>query len=100
MAESIIQTDKEHCFLCSMNGSSDRLEEHHIFFGTAKKQISEKYGLTAYLCGGKCHRLGKKSVHKNAAVCRALQEYAQRKAMEHYGWTKDDFRKIMGKNYI
>ena len=38
------------CFLCGRNGRGDRLERHHIF-GAANRKLSEKYGLTVWLCG-------------------------------------------------
>lgn len=99
MAKSILQNEKR-CFLCNRNGAEDRLEEHHIFFGIANRAKSEEYGLKVYLCGIRCHRLGKESVHKNASVCRRLQAYTQVKAMQKYKWTEDDFREIFGRNYL
>jgi hypothetical protein len=29
-----------------------------------------------------------------------VQEHAQKKAMQHYGWTVEDFRREFYKNYI
>ena len=100
MAKSIIQEDKTHCYICERNGNGDPLEEHHIFFGTANRKISDKFGLTVHICGNRCHRLGKDSVHKNAQVCRILQAKAQQIAMQHYGWSEDDFRALIGKSYL
>lgn len=98
MIESIIQTDTERCYLCGMYGNGDPLDRHHVFFGRNRSN-SEKYGLTVYLHHNKCHIFGKQSVHANARVCRKLQAHVQEKAMEHYGWSVADFRKIFGKNY-
>lgn len=47
---SIIQIDCTRCFLCGepehyKNGIYDRLEEHHVFFGTANRSKSEKWGM-------------------------------------------------------
>lgn len=100
MAKSIIQSDNSQCYICGRNGCGDRLEEHHIFFGTANKQIADKYGLTVHLCGARCHRLGKESVHQNARVCRMLQAKAQEIAMEYYDWSVEDFISVIGKNYL
>lgn len=99
MAKSIIQEDKNHCFLCGRNGCIDPLEKHHVF-GAYNRKWSEKYGLTVYLCGDRCHRNGKESAHRNAEAAQYLHEMAQKKAMEHYGWTEDDFRSIFGKSYL
>lgn len=97
--DSIIQEDRDSCFLCGRNGHSDPLERHHVFGGYNRKW-SEKYGLTVYLCGDACHRNGKKSAHRNAETAKHLHEIAQRKAMEHYGWSEYDFRLIFGKSYL
>lgn len=99
MAKSIMQTDKEYCYLCGRNASADYygLDEHHIFFGTANRKLSEKYGLKVYLCHDRCHLNG---VHKNAEIDKKLKAEAQRIAMEHYQWTEEEFIKIFGRNYI
>lgn len=95
MAKSILQTDKQSCFLC---GSHNWLEEHHVF-GGANRKISEKYGLKVHLCHW-CHNEPPKGVHHNQENRQALQRTAQEKAMRHYGWTVDDVRRILGKNYL
>lgn len=94
MAKSIIQTEKE-CFLC---GSQIWLEEHHMF-GGGNRKLSEKYGLKVYLCHY-CHNEPPNGVHFNAENSNYLKETGQKIAMEHYGWTKDEFRQIFGKNYL
>lgn len=95
MAKSVIQENRE-CYMC---GSQVWLEEHHCFFGNPGRKLSERCGLKVYLCHY-CHNEPPNGVHHNAKNNRKLQEDAQKKAMEHYGWTKDDFRKIFGKNYL
>ena len=92
--DSIFQTEK-HCFLC---GSYSWLEEHHIF-GAANRKKSEKYGLKVFLCHS-CHNEPPAGVHHNAELNNELKAQAQEKAMQHYGWNIDDFRKIFGKNYL
>lgn len=87
------------CFLCDRNGNGDRLERHHIFGGNNRKW-SEKYGLTVYLCGERCHRNGEYSVHRNADISEYLHRYGQEKAMKENSWTKEQFRDVFGKNYL
>ena len=96
--ESIIQTDKTHCYICGRNARSDYhgLDEHHCFFGANRKN-SEKYGIKVYICHDKCHLNG---VHKDAELNRYLQAKVQKKAMKHYGWSVEQFREIFGKNYL
>lgn len=66
-------------------------------FGGANRKLSEKYGLKVYLHHHKCHLHG---VHKNAELNKMLKAKVQELAMNYYGWSVDDFRKIFGKSYI
>ena len=98
MAESIIQKDKEHCFICGRHKNADYwgLDCHHVYAG-ANRDLSEKYGLKVYICHDKCHLNG---VHKNREIREQLQSIVQEIAMRKYGWTVEDFRAIFGKNYL
>ena len=44
--------------------------------------------------------LGKYSVHQNAEVMEYIHKYGQRLAQKKYGWTKEEFREIFGRNYL
>lgn len=44
--KSIIQTDRETCYIC---GASTTIR-HHIIHGTGFRQLSEDEGLWVYLC--------------------------------------------------
>lgn len=99
MAKSIIQKDNERCYLCGRYACGDPLDKHHVF-GGASRSKSEHYGLTVYLHHFCCHIFGESAVHKNSEVDHSLKEEVQKLAMEHYGWTVDDFRAVFGKNYI
>lgn len=94
-----MQKDKTKCFICKQNANGDPLDKHHCFSGALRSK-SEKYGLTVYIHHNKCHIFGERSAHKNAEINRKLQAYAQRKAMEHYGWSEEDFRKEFYKSYV
>lgn len=95
MSKSIIQTEKR-CYIC---GSTIWLECHHVFGGNPNRKLSEQYGLKVWLCHDH-HNEPPNGVHFNAELRQRLQAKAQRKAMEHYGWTEDQFRAVFGKNYI
>lgn len=97
--ESIIQKDRDHCFICGMNTNLEPLDCHHVF-GASNRKKSEQYGLKVYIHHNKCHIFGENSVHKNAKVDRALKKLVQKKAMHHYGWTTEEFIRRFGKNYI
>lgn len=98
--KSIIQTDKK-CYLCGKNAEYgfNKLEDHHIFFGTANRKKSEHYGLKIWLCGHTCHRNGPNSPHKNKVVDNSLKAVAQAKFEELHG-DRDLFRKEFGKSYL
>ena len=97
MSKSIIQDKKEGiCFLCHSRGVP--LEEHHVFGGGCRK-LSEHYGLKVYLCH-KCHNEPPKGVHHNRTEREKLQKFVQKIAMKYYGWSKDDFIKIFGRNFV
>lgn len=92
---SIITDNAEECYFC---GSHNWIEIHHIF-GAANRSKSTMYGLVVPLCRW-CHNEPPNGVHHNKALRLHLQTIAQKKAMERYDWTEDDFRKIFGKNYL
>lgn len=94
MAKSILQK-ADKCFVCR---STLSLEEHHVFEGSRRNK-SEKYGLKVKLCPFH-HRISNQSVHLNEDINRDLKRWAQRKAMEYYGWTVEEFINLMGKNYL
>lgn len=99
---SILQQDKERCYLCGEPaGYYDPLVMHHIFGGCkAIRDKSEKYGLVVYIHNSKCHIYGKNAVHVNAEINRALQAKAQRAVMKKQGWSVEDFRREFYKSYI
>lgn len=95
MSKSILQEDDAVCFLCGGYGAC---EWHHIFGGANRKK-SEHYGLKVRLHHN-CHNEPPQGVHHNKDVMQYLHHVGQRKAMEYYYWSVDDFMAIFGKNYI
>lgn len=94
MAKSILQK-AENCLVCR---SPYCLEEHHVFEGS-KRDKSEKYGLKVKLCAFH-HRISSNSVHLSEDLNKDLKKWSQRKAMQYYGWSVEDFIKNIGKNYL
>jgi hypothetical protein len=95
MADSIIQKDSSKCFICH---SRQWLEWHHVF-GGALRPKSERLGLKVRLCHY-CHNEPPRGVHQNREIRLKLQSFAQKKAMKHYEWSVEDFRREFYKNYI
>lgn len=83
---------------CKLCGSQRWLERHHIFGGANRKK-SEKYGLVVYLCHN-CHNEPPYGVHHNRDEMLRLKQYGQKKAMLEQGWSKEDFIREFGKNYL
>ena len=92
--KSIIQ-NKKQCFICS---KSNWLHEHHIYFGTAKRKISEKNGFKVWLCNE--HHEGTYGVHgmNGHELDIFLKETCQKKYEETH--SRNDFITLIGKNYI
>lgn len=93
MAKSILQTEKE-CFVCK---TTSNLQEHHVFYGTANRKQSEKYGMKVWLC--QPHHTGTKGVHFDKELDEKLKQFAQEQFEKEVA-SRHDFRKIFGRNYL
>ncbi len=92
MSKSIISNERE-CLVCK---TKQGLHKHHIFYGTANRKKSEKYGCWCYLCG-KHHNLSSEGVHFNKALNQKIQSKCQARFEELY--PDLDFIKIFGRSY-
>ena len=92
MAKSIIQERKE-CYFC---GKLTDLERHHVFGGVANRPISEKYGLTVWLCHN-CHT-GKDGAQYDKMKNLRLKQDAQFAFERNH--TRSEWMKLIGKNYL
>ena len=90
--KSVIQSDTDYCYICGRYGT----EIHHVFFGTANRKLSDKYGMTVGLCYN--HHRGKNGVHQNRELDLMLKREAQKLFISKY--PKSDFMAIFGKNYL
>ena len=95
---SIIHDLEERtCIIC---GSTRDIHIHEVFFGrTGNRDKSIEHGLCVCLCA-RHHNCSNEGVHLNKKLDNKLKAYAQKIAMQKYGWSVDDFRKIFGKNYL
>ena len=93
---SIMQKNKE-CFKCK---TTYGLEYHHCIFGTSKRKKSDEDGLTVWLCNE--HHRGDFGVHgKNGHEFDLyLKKIAQKRWMEFYNKTTEQFIKRYGRNYL
>lgn len=105
--QSIMQPDRNMCYLCALmeNDFRDKwTEEHHIFYGSANRSLSETYGLKVYLCISH-HRYATannpEAIHGNPVSSETdllLKRMAQRKFERNH--TREEFVKIFGRNYL
>lgn len=91
MGESIITSDLTHCDVCGAPA-----EVHHIIFGTANRELSERFGLIVGLCPIH-HRTGKNAVHRNRTADLYYKALAERRFKEY--WKDYNFREVFGKDY-
>lgn len=94
MAKSIMQLQK-CCWLCE---TPLDLHFHHIFFGTAKRKISDKQGFTVWLCANH-HNMSGYSVHHNRELDLRLKRACQLK-YESMGHSREEFIKLIGRSYL
>lgn len=90
----------EHCY----RYYSERIYgtvRHEIFFGTANRKKSIKYGLVVFI-KPEDHNMSSYGVHciNGHEFDAYLKKYGQYIAMQTYGWNKEEFRNIFGKSYI
>lgn len=91
---SILQSDTTYCFLC---GRRDRKLDRHEPFQGAYRDKSKADGLWVALCHTPCHE-GR--AHGERTIREYLCRYTQEVAMEHYGWTTEEWIARYGKNWL
>lgn len=94
MSKSIISNEPV-CLVC---GTTLNLHRHHVFYGTANRKQSEKYGCWVYLCG-RHHNLSNHGVHFNKVLDEDLKERCQKVWECKYG-TREDFIKTFGRSWL
>jgi len=86
--ESVV-TDKRECMYCG----NPYYDIHHCLEG-AYRNTSVKYGIWIPLC-----RLCHTRVHKHETEMQKIRVMGQRKAMEHYGWSLEEWMEKVGRNF-
>lgn len=88
--------DSTRCAIC---GKEHGLHKHHVFFGTANRQLSEEDGMVVYLCPD-CHEHGARAVHRNRETDVALKQAAERVWMADREADEDAFRARYGRSWL
>lgn len=94
MSKSIISNEK-FCLIC---GTPLNIHKHHIFEGTGRRKLSEKYGCWVYLCA-RHHNMSNEGVHFNKPLDLKLKQQCQ-KAWEYQLGTREQFIMLFGRNYL
>ena len=94
MSKSLMSNDK----ICHVCGSSQNIHKHHIFYGTANRQISEKQGCWCYLCAFH-HNMSNYGAHFDKNLDIKLKRICQEKWEEKNG-DREQFIKVFGKSYL
>ena len=81
---------------CALCGRRDRKLDRHEAFHGANRKKSKNLGMWLEICD-LCHD---KLHHHDASLDLEVKQRMQRAAMDYYGWTADEFRRIVGKSYI
>ena len=88
--------DSTRCAVC---GKEHGLHKHHVFYGTANRQLSEEDGMVVYLCPD-CHEHGARAVHRNHETDVALKQAAERVWMADREADEDAFRARYGRSWL
>lgn len=83
------------------NQRCEGTHRHEIFFGTANRKKSIKYGLVVFI-RPEDHNMSEFGVHnrKGHEFDMYLKKLGQERAMDEYSWTTSEFIDIFGKNYL
>lgn len=104
MKESIIPNGmyqaNGHTYFYS-NQRYEGTHRHEIFFGTANRKKSIKYGLVVFI-KPEDHNMSEYGVHnrKGHEFDMHLKKLGQERAMDEYAWTTEEFIEIFGRSYI
>ena len=106
--KSILQPNDGTCYICSEIHSDYRMkqvQEHHIFYGSANRAVSEAEGFKVYLCPSHhqyTYDCNPEAIHGNPHYERSLDMWLKQTAQRKYEAThsREDFLRLIGKNYL
>ena len=93
----------EYCIMpCDVRWSTQRFEgshKHHIFGGCPNRKHSDEDGLVIFL-RPEDHNMSDRGIHFNKEFDLYAKRKAQKRWMEFYGKTVEQFRERYGKNWL
>lgn len=96
MLKSILTDDLKHCYVTGSNN----VAIHHVFPGTGRRKLCEKYGFIVPL-EPRLHNMSNESVHNNPnkGLDLQLKQESQRYFEKYFG-SRQEFIKEFGKSYL
>ena len=97
MGTKSIVTDHDNiCAICGRPAEC----EHHLIFGTAGRELSEKDGLKIPMCNG-CHNMNEKlrRIHDNP-MAEKLSKMLGQAIYESKIGTREEFQERYGRSYL
>lgn len=91
---SILQKEMDRCYVC---GTTLNIHIHEVFYGTANRRLSIKYGCCLALCAIH-HNMSNEGVHFNKALDLRLKKEMQERFEKVY--PNLNFLTIFGRNYL
>ena len=88
-----ILNNLDRCYFCK----KPRQAIHEVYFGTANRKISIQNGFCVGLCNSH-HNMSNDSVHFNKSKDLELKQLYQKEYEKTH--TREDFIKLIGKNYL
>lgn len=95
MSKSIISNERE-CVVC---GDTRYLHKHHIFYGTANRKLSEKYGCWCYLCA-RHHNMSDHGVHADNLLDLKLKKECQEILERELAWPRERVIETFGRSWL
>ena len=93
--KSILQ-DKKECLICK---TPFNLHLHHCFEGVGRRKISDREGLTIFLCIYH-HNGSDYGIHFNKDLDLKIKRWSEKVWLEKNNKTIEDFIALFGKNYL
>ena len=93
---SIITDDLEHCIECG----TSYVELHEVFYGIANRKKSIEDGLVIPLCKKYHHHGNLIGIHQDKDLNLKYKKIAERKWLEYYDKSINDFINRYGQNYL
>ena len=92
---SILQTE-HRCWVC---GTDKNLMLHHCIYGSGKRALADKEGLTIWLCP-RHHNMSNEGVHFDKALDLRVKQFAQTEWLAQHDNNLDGWFKLFHRSWL